>query len=427
MIQYTVIKGDNLTKISRKFGISLSRVKYANRFNIEDYNLIYPGQVINIPTEEIDIQPTPAAPAPKKYIKGKFGRFHKLIPAYEAGNDGTNNQSLIESIPTYFARTGDGIITAKGFRTTSAEDNNTMIIMGRDRTGEEELDSSYPELRKEDSGYSTYQGAGAIDIVVGRVSPFPLSVTGKTFGPLFNTKEEMKELALETLDGIDTENGNQPFFTNHPKIGMDAARIYLSQMTDVDENFKISKKLYTGVTVKESKKNGKPVMTPASAIMLKADKIRMHARQDIKIVTGGSFEKVNSQGNDITKVGGIHLMAGNKAAEQQPIPKGDDLCDMLDEIVKKLSQLSGILFTLADTQIKYNTVLSSHRHFSPFYGQPCTPSLTGKPHGAATVVDQFTRVESQIIAFKAGLASFKSKYIKAGSAKYINSRYNTTN
>ena len=426
MIQYTVIKGDNLTKIARKFGVPLSQVKEANRFNIEDFNLIFPGQIINIPSADFQI-PEPPSIVPKKYIKGQFGRYHKLVPAFEAGNDGTNNQSLIESIPKYFSRSGDGIITAKGFTSKSGEDNNTMIIMGRDRSGEGEIDSAYADLRKEDSGYSTYQGAGAIDIVVGRVAPFPLSIPGKTFGPLFNTKEDMKELALETLDGIDKEDNNQPFFTPHPQVAMDAARIYLSQMTDVDENFKISKNIFTGVTVKIPKKNNKPVRTPASAVMLKADKLRMHARQDIKIVTGGAFEKTNSQGNEITKIGGIHLMAGNKAGEQQPIPKGDDLCTMLDDLVKKLSQLAGIVFTLADTQIKYNTVLASHVHHSPFYGLMCTPSLTGKPYGAATVVDQFTRVEAQIIALKTGLGSFKSKYIKAGSAKYINSRYNTTN
>ena len=120
-------------------------------------------------------------------------------------------------------------------------------------------------------------------------------------------------------------------------------------------------------------------------------------------------------------------MAGNKAGEQQPIPKGDDLCIMLDDLVKKISQLAGVIYTFADTQIKYNSVISEHKHFSPFYGIPSTKSLTGKPYGAVTVVDQFTRVSTQIVAFKAGLASFKSKYTKAGSAKYINSRYNTTN
>ncbi len=46
--------------------------------------------------------------------------------------------------------------------------------------------------------------------------------------------------------------------------------------------------------------------------MLKADKLRMHARQNMKFVTRGNKETVNSQGNQIPASDvGIHLIANN--------------------------------------------------------------------------------------------------------------------
>jgi nucleoid-associated protein YgaU len=47
---YTVQKGDNLTKIAKKFpGITWRDIFEANRDRIEDKNLIYPDQKLRIP------------------------------------------------------------------------------------------------------------------------------------------------------------------------------------------------------------------------------------------------------------------------------------------------------------------------------------------------------------------------------------------
>ena len=46
---HTVAKGDSLWKIAVKYSVGLSEIKSANP-SIKNYNLIYPGQVINIPT-----------------------------------------------------------------------------------------------------------------------------------------------------------------------------------------------------------------------------------------------------------------------------------------------------------------------------------------------------------------------------------------
>ena len=46
---YKVEKGDSLWKIAARYSVGLSEIKTANP-TIKNYNLIYPGQVINIPT-----------------------------------------------------------------------------------------------------------------------------------------------------------------------------------------------------------------------------------------------------------------------------------------------------------------------------------------------------------------------------------------
>ena len=46
---HTVVKGDSLWKIAVKYSVGLSEIKSANP-SIKNYDLIYPGQLINIPT-----------------------------------------------------------------------------------------------------------------------------------------------------------------------------------------------------------------------------------------------------------------------------------------------------------------------------------------------------------------------------------------
>ena len=47
---YTVIAGDNLTKIGEKYGISWNAIYEANRDIIKDPDMIHPGQELKIPS-----------------------------------------------------------------------------------------------------------------------------------------------------------------------------------------------------------------------------------------------------------------------------------------------------------------------------------------------------------------------------------------
>ena len=355
----------------------------------------------------------------KNFRKISNGKSHTSWPGFERGNNGQYESMLSEPVPEYFSRPGDRIIRGQ-------VDNNAIIVFGRDRTGKGEVDGGYNHEKgvdetKSQSGYSDYMGAGAIDIVVGRGAPFPLQKEGFTLGPLFNTKYDILELKQETLTGQTPEG----FTADHPGYAMDAARIYISQMTNMDSNFDIKKDIFKKTTGTITPSTAK---LPHSGIMAKADKIRMHAREDIKIVTGGEFEKRNSQGEPIPVAGGIHLMAQNKAGEQQPIPLGLNLIKCFEETLDRMHKTLTIMMRFSTEQAKFNETLANHKHLSPFYGIECTWSLTGKPHGVKTVVNMFRYVQSQIDKEKNNITALKATYLAdTVNPNHINSSYNTTN
>lgn len=380
----------------------------------------------------------------KRYVKGKYGTSHKYWPGFhERGNNGIQ-KILLEPIPEYFKRPGDVQLTAATF---DGIDNNASIIFGRDRSGIKESDSPF-SLKKGKpnpdylgvNSFGEQMGAGSIDIVVGRMAPFPLALKGYTVGPMFTTKTDIQELALETLDGVEN---NIPFGAPHPRFAMDAARIYISQMSDVDNTFKIAKnvralpsgkglvgKLHrnaAGLIQEEREK----VLVPNSSIMLKADKLRMHSRHDIKIVTGG--ESYDSTGELIMKTGGIHLVAGNKKNKNQPIPLGRNLEQCLESVLSLSTETLKIIQRFCKKQMSYNDVLSKHEHLSPFGpGLAVTMSITGAPAGIDTVVHQFLGVTKQIDNLLSEITRVRRTFLEAPSTEnektlYINSVYNTTN
>ena len=51
---HTVVSGDTLWKIAKRYEVGLSEIKSANP-QIKNYDLIYPGQMINIPTVDTSI------------------------------------------------------------------------------------------------------------------------------------------------------------------------------------------------------------------------------------------------------------------------------------------------------------------------------------------------------------------------------------
>ena len=93
-------------------------------------------------------------------------------------------------------------------------------------------------------------------------------------------------------------------------------------------------------------------------------------------------------------------MAGNQENTQQAIPLGDNLESCLTDIKKALNLFYDTYYMFVDHQMKYNDVLSKHKHLSPFYGLECTWSPTGAPEGVKTVLDQFRYAVAQLTGHK---------------------------
>lgn len=267
---------------------------------------------------------------------------------------------------------------------------DSYIVLGRDR------DSS------DISGYGGkgHSSAHSIDIVVGR------------------TPSALRQTSLQE-DSIYCD----------PSFKDDAARIYLSQKSDIDKYFNLNNPLGNGV-VGES--------IASSAIAIKADSLRLMSRQGTKIVT--YVDKEDSRGFPIANRSGVDIIAmpfgeeidvsilTDKKNNMQPIPKGDNLRDALEDLAKQLDALSGIVINFVNIQSRYNNMVSLHTHISPFYAITVPPSLDLIPENLKTNINIFSETITDTMEFKMGyLNKFKNDYLLSVSDKYINSRYHHLN
>lgn len=212
--------------------------------------------------------------------------------------------------------------------------NNQWIIFTRDRPGN--INTGYQAL-----GHTQ---AGAMDLVVGRMSPHPREVDSLEnplqCGPIF-------------ISETDRETGREV---------VDAARIYMSQKTDIDINFGLAKG-YMG------NKNTQ------SGIGIKADAVRIISRSGgIKMVTHTPRE-TNSQGaKNNTESPGVEIIAGNDDENLQPMVLGENLRELLILMLNMIGEINGTLSSITTDLQNLNGALSNHNHFGGD-GVPTTPSL----------------------------------------------------
>jgi hypothetical protein len=204
---------------------------------------------------------------------------------------------------------------------------DASIIFGSDRPGG--LTTGY--------GARGAQGSNTIDMVVGRMS----SANGGA-GP---------------VDGDVVE----------PSFGADAARIYISQRTDIDTNFGLPEGNIGSIK-------------GHSGIGIKADGVRLIGREGIKIVTGksaafggfGPNGETNAIGGTLEIAPPIELIAGNNTElieyratpwqeaqsikRLQGVSKGENTRDALKELGDLLEEVIGAMFNLSLIQCRFNSV-----------------------------------------------------------------------
>ena len=297
-------------------------------------------------------------------------------------NTGLADRPLPEPVPFYNKCSSDKVISGK---------NNTWIVFGRDRPG------------GFGSGYGPGAGhtqAGSIDICVGRMSPRPLSFDSQgrkvEIGPLF-VPEKYSYDDGQTLQV------------------MDAARINISQKTDLDDNFDLQ------LPPKTKSSRG------IAGIAMKADGIRIMSRKHgIRFITEDAKSVSSKGGQDSTEPMGICLIAANKAKELQPLIKGDNLTHLLKEMLDNQAQIGGAVASLKQDLIKLNAALLQHEHVSPTAGPTVKlPDLmVENTRGLIKLVSVDT---PSAFGLQQNPDTLEKKYLEDASKTSIKSKYNKVN
>ena len=287
-------------------------------------------------------------------------QFGARVPsqAFGAGT-GIFNTPLLEAIPQYI-QAQDEKVTGHG---------NSHIVFGRDRNAS----------RASGYGGQGHTQASSIDMVVGRGGASP-----------------------DATINVD------------PNFRTDAARIYISQKSDIDQYFNLA-----------SGNQGN--LTARSAIGIKADGVRIIGRDGIKLVT--RTEPQNSKDGSAS-YNGIELIACNDETDIQSIVKGENLVEALQELEARLSELSSIVLNHLKDQLQFNLKVASHTHVAPqapVGAIPTLPSTSLIPAGINATMDA---AEGMIDNYKHRINTnilWKTKYLNSASSKYICSKYNKVN
>ena len=248
-------------------------------------------------------------------------------------DQGLGQKSLDEATPTFEQAQNEHVMSA---------DSNAFVIIGKDR----------PSILSSGYGGKGASCASRLDLIAGLASSWR------------NKDGEYGQPNSDTIV--------------NPSFAIDAARIYISQKADIDA--------YMGLAPgPRDESEGR------SAIGLKADVLRMHARTDIKLITGrGKFEGSGGDGERLSTggvnevVGTISFIAGNytephkltdfslfdptnrtggsSVRKLQQVPKGDNLMMALDEILGKLTELNTRVARNSKSIYKLNNSMVRHVH-----------------------------------------------------------------
>ena len=303
--------------------------------------------------------------------------FGKLSEAEKQSVLGCFGKKSKEAIPKWLGTESEYILGGRERHV------NSWIVMGRDRIAN----------RMSGFGGKCHTQAWSIDIVVG-------------------------------LMGHNVVGNDRKYI--NPNARDDAARIYLSQKTDIDEHFSIenetTKEDWGGASAASVFK-GQPDSKNKSAIAIKADAVRIIGRESIRIVTIG--DGTNSAGGDIASRMGIDLIAGNDYRDLQPMVKGSSLVNALTRLSEILQETNSVNFNTIMAQTELNLALMAHAHLhwdAPTILDPLVMAAAIK-----TCTMHVTIVLLNTLIMNIEVELWKINYLQPFGGKYILSRWNKVN
>ncbi len=280
---------------------------------------------------------------------------------------GLNGDSMPENVPEH---------NRADYEMVYSNRNNACVVIGRDR----------PSSKSSGYGNLGATGAGAIYLKTGMA--FPPKMRGN----------EVKVYA---------ENN----------FKTDAAGIYISQLTDVDNNYELAR--------------GSLSLRNKSGIGIKADGVRIIARENIKLVTGPFIKEQDSLGGKKISYHGIDIIAGNDDKNLQPMVLGKNLEDCLKDMVSLMTNLSAMMDQFIIAQDTFEQALTKHNH-------PLSTTSTGEPlviladpivkSSKAIKATRMTQnVNTKLISWREEIADFRTRYLDKSGADSILSSHNKVN
>jgi hypothetical protein len=311
---------------------------------------------------------------------GQYANLKELLdamsPAQQSQVTGLGCGKLTEPLPKYIKAPCEYVVGGADGH------NGSYIVLGRDRPG-----GTHPA----EMGYGPkgHTGTAMLDLVVGRNSAaFP--------GGAKLENEEGEALAVN------------PHFVN------DAARIYISQKSDVDDYFGLD----PGTV---GNKTGK------SCVAMKADGVRLIAREGIKLVTAtGQF---NSRGHSNNGKAGVDLIYGNESVGGdyglEPLVKGTRLVTALNEMMDMIGTLSGMTTDLCLALLQLGGDYAAHQHIGNFGGP--TPGTTNISAGIKLILDNVNVVSNKCVNFQVNHAMWKTNNTNPFGGNFICSKWHNAN
>ena len=226
-----------------------------------------------------------------------------------------------------------------------------------------------------------YKKTNASTVVDGEVNAFIIIEPDRDAG-VASGYGGVGQTAASSIDLVAGLGGIRPIGTvNGEKVETsknfetDSARIYISQYANIDEYFGLPEyKILAGTSkFKLDSSVGK------SAIAAKADCIRIIGRENVRIVTSHLGD--NSRETAKFK-GGIEIIAGYDVPDKlhlpQPMVKGDNLMDLLKEMIGCIENVQATVNSFMDTQQKFNLEISNHTHQNGAAGRPTSVMINNK-------------------------------------------------
>jgi|TARA_Y100000310_G_scaffold345656_1_gene467808 hypothetical protein len=255
-------------------------------------------------------------------------------------------------------------------------------------------------------GYQRPEGSWMVNnqgayITAGTIPPTGLASGAGAYGVLSPTID----LVVGRNAGARQGSGPEKDSVVDNNFGTDAARIYISRLTDIERYFGLARRPgdYRG---------------DRSGIGVKADRVAIIGREGVKIVTGkmqggtfGPYGETNSLGGRIiAPAPKIELIAGNNYDKVQGVALGEATRDALRGLHNIVQDLSSAVYNFITLQTGFDAIVG----VSP---------LPHYPAGAAPkAMGNINMVMSSMYATRANLMTWQFNHLNPAGRQYIVSR-----